>query len=181
MLLLYMYVMSSVITVMLKSCDFSRPLSVYNLKYFVDSTKWIMNLWRTNMSQNQYCYMKGEGSSRNENVKLFTYHLKDPVVIYVGATWTRYLCVHRTKCHIMGLMHLHMNIVYSELDANVLLFNSFVILCVLNDWLISIPLYNSFHQVDNLTTYPAVYTGNLNHKSASTVNTLQNLSQWMTL
>jgi hypothetical protein len=34
---------------------------------------------------NQYWYMKGEGSSSNENAKFFTYHLKDPLMIYVGA------------------------------------------------------------------------------------------------
>jgi hypothetical protein len=33
----------------------------------------------------------------------------------------------------MDLMHEHMNIVYSELDENVLLFDCFVILYVLND------------------------------------------------
>jgi hypothetical protein len=95
MLLLYMHILCSVIIVVLKSCDcaiFCRPLSVNNLKYFVGSVYWIMNWWKSSMSQNQYCCV----------------NLRDPVMIYVLAMWKRQLCVHRTKYHITGLMHQHM-------------------------------------------------------------------------
>jgi len=83
-----------------------------------------MNLQKSNMGQNQYCCMKDcEGNSSIENLKLCRYHLRDPVMIYVDAVCITQFCVHRTKYHIIGLMHQHMRIVFSELTESVLLFD----------------------------------------------------------
>jgi hypothetical protein len=83
-----------------------------------------MNLRRSNTSHKQYCCVKGfEGSGSSENLKFFRYRLRDPVMIYVVAMRTRHFCFRGTKCHMVGLMHRHMYIVYSELDESVPLFD----------------------------------------------------------
>ena len=131
-----------------------------------------MNLWRSNSSHKQFCCMKGcKWSSRSENLKFFTYRLRNPVMFCVVAMWARQFSVHRTS---MGLMHQHTHIVYSDLDESVLfVWYCFVILCILKDWS---PFFYiiSFIELTKecVTTYAVVCTCNLNHKSASMINTL---------
>ena len=52
--------MSSVVIVLLKSYDgmiFWKPFFLNNLKYFAENVKWVMNLWRPDVSWNHHWYM----------------------------------------------------------------------------------------------------------------------------
>ena len=86
----------------------------------------------------------------------------------------------------MGLMHQNMHIVYSELNRSVQLFDIVTQFhAYFNDLLISVALYHLFCQIDKRMCvidyiHCSVYLY-LNHKSASVIITMKDMSKWMTV